>query len=147
ISSRNSRRSSPGASGEVEFRHVVGRVFSGESRESGVEDRVLHDLVAGHVILVPASAPVGQDDVGFVAPDEVVRGKLRFLAGTNLSVGVVEKFGLRAEQAGGALRGFTLESPVSRRRNSGGTPPAQGQAQKNALTSEPDGESHRGAPG
>src|SRR5208337_3158406 len=57
--------------GEKDSLDGVSRLLACESGESGIEHSVVYDLVACFVILVPAPAPVGHDDVSFVLADQI----------------------------------------------------------------------------
>src|SRR5215469_243266 len=89
---------------EVEFRNAASWLLPDESGQASVEDGVFHDLIAGQVILVPASAPV-RDDYGWpVASDKIAHSKCGFVIGGNLSVGVAEKFDPCTQAVGSPFR-------------------------------------------
>ena len=104
--------------GKVQFVDGIGPIRArgpgaAQGGEPGVENRVADDGVAVLVVLVPAPAPVGDDDGGPVLPDEIAHRQARLIAEGNLPVRISEERGLGSEHSGCLLGGCALPVALS----------------------------------
>ena len=109
-----------------------------QGREPGVENRVADDGVAVLVVLVPAPAPVGDDDGGPVLPDEIAHRQARLIAEGNLPVRISEERGLSSEHSGCLLGGCALQRSILLGRHGGMSALAERQAQEDAASAAVD---------
>ena len=98
--------------GEVELAYDMGRIFSNDGRKTRVKDRVFDDVVAGAMVFVPTSFPVGDDRRGFVFADQIADSELDLVAEWNFRVGIGKEESLGAQQRGSLFRGLVLSIPT-----------------------------------
>src|SRR5215475_1193455 len=140
---------------EIGIRHKVGgilpvvgvknlgygmcRAATNKGFQGGVENGIPNDQMTILMILVPASAPVRNNDVWLVLPDSITNCQSAFFVKWNFRVGVRQKYCLCPEQAscflsGGALHfSVTMNSNVFRR-----SLLSEGKAEQNAGSSPAD---------
>ena len=103
------------------------RLLAGESWERSVKPyRIVDDVVARLVILVPGPLPMGHDDVRFVLADQIANSELHFFIVGNLAIGVGKKLSARAEHLRRAFRRLLLKDAILWRSNLSRAPPAEG---------------------
>ena len=93
------------------------RLLAGEGWKRSVEHCIVHDVVAGLMILVPASLPVSHDDVRLVLADQVTNAKFHFFVVGNFAIRVSQKLGACAQHLRRTFRRLLLEDAILRRGN------------------------------
>ncbi len=86
----------------------MGGPGSFQSGQSGKEDRVANRQVAVLVVLVPATAPVSDDDLRLVLPDDVRDGQGNGLIERDLRIRVGQPGGFGPQQPDGFFGGRAL---------------------------------------
>ena len=102
---------------EVQLSYRVRRFFADNRGKPCIKDRVLDDFVAGAVVLVPTSLPVGNDCRRLALANEITHRKLCFVIHRNFAIGIVKKQSFRTKRRGSLLGRFLLRTSVLLSRN------------------------------